>query len=185
MHTVATFTQLRSGNWRVQVRRKGQYISNSFRRRQDGVAWALEAERSIDRGVSVKRRVLSDAPRTFRDLVDLHAADLQEVGKPIRRSKAAVMEALKRSLGQVQIHNLTRDRLIEFGKKPAEQGAGPTTLSIDFSFIRTILPHAAAVHGIEVLAEDVRLARVALTRLGLIGKGLSAIADQRRMNSIS
>ncbi|MPZ40665.1 MAG: tyrosine-type recombinase/integrase [Rhizobiales bacterium] len=168
---MATFTQLGSGNWRVQVRRKGLYVANSFRRRHDAAEWALEAERSIDRGIPVKRHQSRDLPRSFRDLIDLHIADLQEVGKPIRRSKSAVMDALKHSLGQVQLRNLTRERLIEFGKKRAKQGAGPTTLSIDFSFIRTILTHAAAVHGIEVSAENVRLARVALTRLGLIGKG--------------
>jgi hypothetical protein len=81
------------------------------------------------------------------------------------------MEALKTSLGGVKIADLTRERLIEFGKRRAKQGAGPTTLSIDFSFIRTILSHAAAVHGIETSAEDVRLARIALNRLSLIGRG--------------
>jgi len=37
---------------------------------------------------------------------------------------------------------------------------GPT-LAIDFSFIRTILSHAAAVDGIEVSPENMRLARIA------------------------
>ncbi|KYG20549.1 hypothetical protein SE92_09940 [Bradyrhizobium sp. AT1] len=37
MHaTVATFIQLPSGNWRVQVRRKNRYVSETFRRRKDG-----------------------------------------------------------------------------------------------------------------------------------------------------
>jgi hypothetical protein len=33
---VATFTQLASGNWRVQVRRKTRYVAETFRRRKDG-----------------------------------------------------------------------------------------------------------------------------------------------------
>jgi hypothetical protein len=65
---------------------------------------------------------------------------------------------------------LNRERLIEFGRKRAKQGAGPATLSIDLSFIRTIITHAAAVHGIEVSAEEARLARVALSHLNLVGK---------------
>jgi hypothetical protein len=85
-------------------------------------------------------------------LITLYIDDLTEVGKPIRRSKRAVMEALKVSLGRVKLQDLTRERLIEFGRKRAKQGAGPPTLAIDFSFIRTILSHAAAVHGIEVSA---------------------------------
>jgi hypothetical protein len=38
---------------------------------------------------------------------------------------------------------------------------GPPTLTIGFSFIRTILSHAAAIDGIEVSAENMRLARIA------------------------
>ena len=47
---------------------------------------------------------------------------------------------------------------------------GPPTLAIDFSFIRTVLSRAAAVDGIEVSAENMRLARIALRHLNLIGR---------------
>jgi hypothetical protein len=70
----------------------------------------------------------------------------------------------------VKLPALSRERLIEFGRKRAKQGAGPATLAIDMSFIRTIITHAAAVHGIEVSAEEARLARVALSHLNLVGK---------------
>ncbi len=50
-----------------------------------------------------------------------------------------------------------------------KQGAGPATLAIDISFIGTLLTHAAFVHGIAISPEEVRLARVALKRLDLIG----------------
>src|ERR1700722_13090672 len=95
---------------------------------------------------------------------------MHEVGKPPRRSKAAVMASLKAELGTVKLPALNRERLIEFGRKRAKQGAGPATLAIDLSFIRTIITHAAAVHGIEVSAEEARLARVALSHLNLVGK---------------
>ena len=85
---VATFTQLGSGNWRVQVRRKTRYVAETFRRRKDGEEWALEMERNIDRNGSSKPRVVRNV-RTFGDLIDLHDEDMREVGKPPRRSKAA------------------------------------------------------------------------------------------------
>jgi hypothetical protein len=44
---MATFTQLPSGNWRVQVRRKDRYVSESLRHRKDVEDWALEIERGI------------------------------------------------------------------------------------------------------------------------------------------
>src|SRR6516165_6495152 len=165
---MATFTQLPSGNWRVQVRRKNRYVSESFRRRKDGEDWALDMERNIDRSGSPKPRVAVQA-RTFGDLIDLHVEDMQEVGRPPRRSKAAVLEALKEALGTVKLSKLNRERLIEFGRKRAKEGAGPATLAVDFSFIRTVATHAAAVHGIEVSAEEVRLARFAMKHLGLVG----------------
>ena len=167
---MATITKLASGNWRAQVRRKGCYTADTLRRRRDAEEWALETERYIDQGFQPKRRP-TGAAKTFGDLVNLHVHDLHEGGKPIRRSKAAVMEALKLSIGGTKIAKLDRARLIEYGKRRAKQGAGPATLAIDFSFIRTVLSHAAAVHGIEVATEDVRLARIALSSLGLIVKG--------------
>ena len=45
------------------------------------------------------------------------------------------------------------------------------TLGIDIGFVKLILAHAAAVHGLPVKVEPVDLARIALKRLGLIGKG--------------
>src|SRR6266581_9436811 len=82
------------------------------------------------------------------------------------------MASLKTALGSVKLPALNRERLMEFGRKRAKQGAGPATLAIDMSFIRTIVSHAAAVHGIEVSAEEVRLARIALKHLDLVGKGI-------------
>jgi hypothetical protein len=126
---VATFTQMGSGNWRVQVRRKTRYVAETFRRRKDGEEWALEMERNIDRNGSSKPRVARNV-RTFGDLIDLHDEDMHEVGKPPRRSKAAVMASLKTALGSVKLAALNRERLIEFGRRRAKEGAGPATLAI-------------------------------------------------------
>ncbi|MEH2497198.1 hypothetical protein V1294_003677 [Bradyrhizobium sp. AZCC 1678] len=167
-----------TGNWRVQVRRKTRYVAETFRRRKDGEEWALEMERNIDRNGSSKPRVIRNV-RTFGDLIDLHDEDMREVGKPPRRSKAAVMASLKTELGSVKLPALNRERLIEFGRKRASAGAA--TLSIDLSFIRTIITHAAAVHGIEVSAEEARLARVALSLLNLVGKSKMEEAYRSRL----
>ena len=52
----------------------------------------------------------------------------------------------------------------------AKDGAGPATLAADVCYIHTIITHASAVHGIDISKEEVDLARVALRRLGLIGR---------------
>jgi hypothetical protein len=72
--------------------------------------------------------------------------------------------------------------LIKFGRKRAKQGAGPPILAIYFSFIHTVLSHAAAAHGIKAPAEDVQLARIALKHLNLIGRSDDGNVSQRKTN---
>jgi integrase len=167
---MATFTRLKSGSWRAQVRRKGKYVNETFLRRRDAEEWALDIERRIDRGESPSKRARKEA-RTFGDLVRLHRDDLAEVGKRIGRSKAASLKSLERRLGRLKISELDRERLIQFGRDRAKEGAGPVTLGIDLGYVKTILSHAAAVHGIQLSTEPTDLARIALNRLGLVGKG--------------
>lgn len=123
---MATFTKLKSGSWRVQVRRKGKYVSETFLRRKDAEEWAIDEERRIDRGEPSTKRNRREA-RTLGDLVRLHLADLREVGKPIGRSKAASLQFLESRLGACKISELDRERLIQFGKERAREGAGAVT----------------------------------------------------------
>jgi hypothetical protein len=90
-----------SGNWRTQVCRKGKYISNTFRRRVDADTRALKTQRTIDNGLDPKV-VNPGSIQTFIDIIDLYIQDMREVGKTIRRSRSAVLEALKLGLLPVQ-----------------------------------------------------------------------------------
>jgi integrase len=165
---MASIRRQSSGRWRAQVRLKGVTISDTFARRQDAHDWAIDREREIDRGETPKTRRTEDL-RTFGDLVDLHIEDMREVGKAPRRSKEATLLALKRHLGAVSINDLDRERIVEFGRERMRQGAGPTTIGIDVGFIKLVVQHAAAVHGIPVRAEPIDFGRIALKRLGLVG----------------
>lgn len=163
----------RAGKWRVQIRRDGHVLSKTFHRKTDADAWARDADCAIDKEIdpSVRRVSRKD---TFASLIDLHIDDLADVGKPLRRSKRHVLNRLREELGDTPLSQLTREKLIQYGRARAKEGAGPATLAIDISFIGTILTDAAAVHGLQVNTEAVRLARVALRRLGLVGA-----ADER------
>ena len=167
---MATFTRLKSGSWRAQIRRKGQYLNETFLRRKDAEEWALDMERRIDRREPTVTRKSRDA-KLFRDLVALHRQDMKEVGIEIGRSKDFCLVALGESLGHLKITELDRERLIKFGRDRAKEGAGPVTVGMDFGYIKTVLSHAAAVHGVTISTEPLDLARIALKRLGLIGKG--------------
>lgn len=167
---MATLIQTTEGSWRAQVRRKGKYASRTFRLKGQALEWARDTEYLIDNGGEVTTPLANKAS-SIGHLIDLHIADMLEVGKPLLRSKRAVLKSLKRDLGKTRIRNLGRSTIINYGKMRAKQGAGPVTLSVDLSYIRTVLVHANAIHGITVNTECVTLARVALTRLGLVGKG--------------
>ena len=62
---MSVIVKLPSGNWRAQVRRKGRYVSGTFRRQRDAKEWALEAERSIDRGLTRRGRTGDIGDRLF------------------------------------------------------------------------------------------------------------------------
>jgi len=167
---MATIVKQKSGRWRVQVRRKGRYLSDTFSLRKDAEAWARRVERDLDVGIKpVPRKV--EGIRTFGDLIDLHVSDMKSVGKAPGRSKMYSMDFLKKELGKIRLADLDRELLIDFGKARAKNGAGPMTLSIDLGYIRTLLAYGAAVHGLPYSPEPVDLARNALRMLSLVGKG--------------
>ncbi|CAN5214619.1 site-specific integrase [soil metagenome] len=166
---MATYSKLPSGSWRVQVRRKGRYISETFIKRDDARRWATETESQIDRDQTPIRSKVARL-RTFKELIDIHVADMKEVGKAPGRSKAAILEMLSRRLGKKKIPELDRELFVTFGRGRAAEGAGPVTLGMDLGVIRLVLQHANAVHGLSVSTEPVDLARYALKRLGLVGK---------------
>jgi integrase len=165
---MASITKLPSGAYRVQVRRKGRYASETFLRHDDAQRWARQAESRVDQGLAPTRSSTARLA-TFGHLINLHIDDMCSVGKPPRRSKAETLAALMRDLGRCRLGHLDRQRLVDYGRARAVAGAGPVTLGIDLGAIKLVLMHAAAVHGLDV-SEPVDLARIALKRLGLVGK---------------
>ena len=125
---MATFTQMASGNWRVQVRRKTRYVAETFRRRKDGEERALEMERNIDR--NDRPSLARTKSANVRRLIDLHDRTCTKSESPSPLESCS-HGALKDAPGTVKLPALNRERLIEFGRKRAKQGAGPATLAID------------------------------------------------------
>lgn len=146
-------------------RRKGQYASRTFRSHADAQRWVATVERQID-AIRYKANPCENQVRFVADIIDLHLIDMRVGG-----GGNAPLDQLRRGLGHYRVDQLTRGALIEFGKRRPSGGAGPVTLSIDISYIRTVLMHASAVHGLPVSVKAVDQARFALKQLGLIGRG--------------
>lgn len=79
---------------------------------------------------------------------------------------------LNARLGRKKLVQLDRQLFIDFGKERAKEAAGPMTLSIDIGAIKLVITHAIAVRGMTISAEPVNMARLALKRLGLVGKSV-------------
>ena len=80
-----------------------------------------------------------------------------------------------------------RAMLIEYGRKRTKKGAGPVTLGLRLGVIKMIITHAAAVHRLDISSDPVDFARIALKRLGLIGKARIvkfAVATTMRLDEI-
>ena len=157
----------------ARVRRRCQREMASSTLQSQSPPRLTQSDHDMQRGNTKPRK---DSDRRLGELIDLHIKDLGEFRKQIMRTKAYSLDKLKRDLGGEKLADLTRQRLIAHGKARAQQGAGPMTVSLDLSFINSVLLHAAAVHGIKVPAEEVAMARSALTRLGL----LSGAAERDR-----
>src|SRR5262245_2783068 len=111
-HELAAFTKLKSGSWRAQIRRKGQYLNETFLGLKDAEEWALDMERRIDRQEPTVTRK-SRSAKLFHDLVNLHRQDVEEVGIRIGRSKDFCLSALDEVLGDLKITELDRVCLIK------------------------------------------------------------------------
>lgn len=167
---MASLVKLPSGNWRVQLRHRQKSVSKTFKLKSQALRWATEQQDRVERGQTPSTRdtVRND---TIGELIQMHLDDMADVGKAAQRSKEHALLRLQddRDIGRVKVAHLTRERVIEFGRRRAKEGAGPSTLSIDLSFIGTVFEHASAVYGYKVPTEDLRLGRAALVRLGLVG----------------
>jgi integrase len=162
---MATLIKLPSGNWRIQVRRKGQYATRTFRKKEDAETWGLAVEREID--LSARRP--SDWDKyTLEELIDLYLQDMLELGRRVGRTRQLFLESIRPTLGKLKLSELTRANFLKYGRARAQQGAAPGTVLFNFSDIRAILTYAESVHGVPIRHDEFALARIALKKLGLM-----------------
>lgn len=162
---MATVVRLPSGNWRIQIRRKGRYATRTFVRRDDAETWGATLEREID----LTARTASDwENRSLTDLIELYFHDMAEVGKSVGRTKRLFLESVRPKLGKLRLRELTRANLIKYGRARALAGAAPATILFEISNIGAVLTHVEAVHGAFVRRDEFVLARKALQALGLM-----------------
>lgn len=160
---MATFSQLPSGKWRVQVRRSGIYRAATFTRKADARAWATEIEGQAEH---IAAGGFAPIPKgaTVADLIDKYGeANMKRPGK----TKAATLAMLRRELGKVPLARLSAVTLRDFIDQRTKAGAGGVTIAADLSFLSAVLSwgrHARRLDIPDRLALD---ARASLKHRGL------------------
>jgi integrase len=155
---MATFIK-RGTRWRAQVRRIGQSaLSKTFANRADAVAWARDVEHRIDKGQAVE----PGRKFTFAQILSAYREHIASKGTS--RSKAQALDKIGKLLGHRRLVELKTTTFIEFCKTREDEGAGPSTILQDLSYVGTVLRHGGALLGAEHAAATVITALEAARR---------------------
>lgn len=172
---MATIVEHGAG-YRVQIRRQGhQSVSKSgFATKAEAKAWARSAEAAMDKGQRVEPGRV-----TFEAILDAYIG--ATASKVAGRSKSASLIMLRRKLGALKLAQITSTAILRFVAEREAEGAGPTTIGMDLSYIGTALRHGCAAHaprldGSQALAE-LAAARGVLAHADRVAK--SAERDRR------
>lgn len=152
---MASFSQLPSGKWRVQVRRAGMYRAATFAKKQEAKDWAAGIESQANH---IAAGGFAPVPKgaTVADLIDKYS---ETNAKDPGRTKAATLLMLKREIGKVKLANLSAVVLRDFVDRRIADGAGGVTIAGDLSFLSAVLKwgkHARQLDLPDKLALDAR-----------------------------
>jgi integrase len=167
---MATFSQLPSGKWRVQVRKAGIYKAATFNLKSEARAWATVIEGQANHVAAGGYAPIPKAA-TLGDLIDKYVETLaNEPG----RSKSATLAMLKRELGKTNLGKLNSMTLRNFIDDRQAAGAGGVTIASDMSTLSAVLKwgkHSRQLDLPERLAMD--------ARASLVHRGLNTRSAER------
>lgn len=164
---MATFTQLPSGHWRAQVRRRGVYKAATFPLKRDAMAWATQIEAGAT-SVAARGVVAPPSDATVADLIDTYR---ELVAKVPGRTKDATLTMLSREIGKVRLRDLSALVLREFIDRRAKQGAGGVTIAADLSFLSAVLKWGRFARNLDLPERLALDARASLKHRGLNTRG--------------
>ncbi len=160
---MATFSQLPSGKWRVQVRRAGIYKAATFESKRAAKDWAAGIE---SQAVHIAAGGLAPIPKgaTVSDLIEKYK---ETISKDYGKTKTATLALLIRELGKVKLTNLNASVLRDFIDRREKMGAGGVTIAADLSYLSQVLKWARHARQLDVPERLALEARASLSHRGL------------------
>lgn len=162
----------------VRVKRAGKIIfseARSFPKEKLARDWATRLELDLKGHGAIEKRKMGKA--TIGTLISRYVEELEPTGK-IGRTKSYVLESLlARPIAEKEALTLDAADVIQHCRDRQEEGAGPSTVLHDVSYLKSVLEHAKRVWSMQVSGRAVDEAMGTLHQLKLIGK--SRARDRR------
>jgi integrase len=153
--------------WRAQVRRKGHPAqTKTFSTKALAQHWAKTLEgdtEKLNAGIMPK----GDA-WTVGKLVERYEAEVG-ASKPFGRNKADVLKKIRETLADVQLADLTPQRVVEYIRD--DRKIKGVTAGIDLTFLKGVLKMGRALFNTPVHPSVVDDARETLSHLGMLDRG--------------
>ncbi|WP_372029850.1 tyrosine-type recombinase/integrase [Pseudomonas kurunegalensis] len=168
---MASIVKLPSGSWRAQVMRGGVRKGMTFKKHADAKRWAAEMESKLE---SIRAVGTAPTPKgsTVADFIDKYIEETDPV-KPHGKNKKATLKRLKSEFKGVLMSEFSIIHLRDFVDKRLKQKTqdGTTvsgvTISVDLSYISTVLHWAREVRHYDVDASIANQVRSGLSRRGV------------------
>ena len=154
---MAAIRKLSTGNWQVQVRRKGlKPVVRSFKTKQDAEQWSRLIESEIDQGVFQDR---SEVERTtLGDIIDRY---LQEIS-PTKKSSSSESYRLRRikvHLGAYSLARLQNKHITAYRDSRLKAGVTGATITRELGILSHILDTAIKDWSYPLASNPVKFVR--------------------------
>lgn len=167
---MASFQQLPSGKWRVQVRKAGLYRAATFDLKRDAVTWATSIEAQAQH-VAAGGYAPPPKAATLGALIDEYNKATAATKRP-GRTKVATLAMLKREFEDTKLVNLSAMTLRDFIDRRQADKAGGVTIAADLSYLSAVLKWARHARQIDVNDRLALDARASLKHRGLNTRGV-------------
>ncbi len=150
---MATITKLPSGKFRAQVRRKGIYKAQTFLRKLDAQAWAVEHERAIEGGSSAGV-IQPPAAMTLNDVIDAYVRQV-----PLSKAGDHSMQQIGRTIGKTPLRSFNAVRVQDWIAERQASGLVASSIVRHLGRLSQMLHWARDVRNIDINPELVLEAR--------------------------
>lgn len=149
--------------WRAVVRRKGHATKTKvFTKQALARVWVRDTEQAMEKGE------LTSANVSIPGLIERYLSEIEPL-RVTEEQNRKNYRTLGRNAKGLHIADLTATGLLAWVQKK-RKGASPATISMDMTMITSVLKTAEAFWSVKVPWAEMRKGRLALRRLGMVGK---------------